>query len=70
MVVQETRVKEGYEVIYNKAVEMKVELEERIRKQVETESVALDNIIRESTEVVEVEVEDETEGDNEETMGE
>lgn len=59
MVKEEIRVKEGYEVIYNKAVEMKAELEEKIRKQVASESVALDNIIGESTEVVLVEVEDE-----------
>lgn len=59
MVKEEIRVKEGYEVIYNKAVEMKAEIEERVRKQVESESVALDNIIRESTEVVLIEVEDE-----------
>ena len=70
MVKEEIRVKEGYEVIYNKAVEMKAELEEKIRKQVESESVALDNIIGESTEVVLVEVEDETEGENEEIVGE
>lgn len=70
MVKEEIRVKDGYEVIYNKAVEMKAELEEKIRKQVEAESVALDNIIKESTEIVEVEVEDETEGENEEIVGE
>ena len=67
---EEVRVKDGYEVIYNKAVEMKAELEEKIRKQVEAESVALDNIIKESTEIVEVEFEDETEGENEEVVGE
>lgn len=70
MIQEEVRVKDGYEVIYNKAVEMKAELEERIRKQVEADAVALDNIIKESTEIVEVEVEDETEGDNEEVAGE
>lgn len=70
MVKEEIRVKEGYDVIYNKAVEMKAELEERIRKQVEAESVALDNIIEQSTEIVEVEVEDEVEGENEEVAGE
>ena len=72
MIQEEVRVKDGYEVIYNKAVEMKAELEEKIRKQVEAESVALDNIIKESTEIVEVEVEveDETEGENEEVVGE
>ena len=70
MVKEEIRVKEGYEVIYNKAVEMKAELEEKIRKQVEAESVALDNIIKESTETVFIEVEEETEGDNEEIVGE
>lgn len=70
MVKEEIRVKEGYEVIYNKAVEMKAELEEKIRKQVEAESVALDNIIKESTEVVFVEVEEETEGENEESVEE
>ena len=61
MIKEEIRVKEGYEVIYNKAVEMKAELEDKIRRQVEAEAVALDNIIKESTEIVEVEVEDETE---------
>ena len=61
MVKEEIRVKEGYDIIYNKAVEMKAELEEKIRKQVEAESVALDNIIEQSTEVVLVEVEDENE---------
>lgn len=65
VIKEEVRVKEGYEVIYNKAVEMKAELEDKIRRQVEAEAVALDNIIKESTEIVEVEVEDETEGDNE-----
>lgn len=70
VVKEEVRVKEGYEVIYNKAVEMKAELEDKIRRQVEAEAVALDNIIKESTEIVEVEVEDETEGDNEEVAGE
>lgn len=70
MVKEEIRVKEGYEVIYNKAVEMKAELEDKIRKQVEAESVALDNIIKESTEIVEVEVEEAYEGENEEIAGE
>lgn len=70
VIKEEVRVKEGYEVIYNKAVEMKAELEDKIRRQVEAEAVALDNIIKESTEIVEVEVEDETEGDNEEVAGE
>lgn len=70
MVKEEIRVKDGYDVIYNKAVEMKAELEDKIRRQVEAEAVALDNIIKESTEIVEVEVEDETEGDNEEIVGE
>lgn len=63
MVKEEIRVKEGYDVIYNKAVEMKAELEEKIRRQVEAESVALDNIIRESTETVLVEVDDEEESE-------
>lgn len=70
MIIDEIRVKDGYEVIYNKAIEMKAELEEKIRRQVEAEAVALDNIIKESTEIVQVEVEDETEGDNEEIAGE
>lgn len=63
MVKEEIRVKEGYDVIYNKAVEMKAELEEKIRRQVEAESVALDNIIKESTETVLVEVDDEEESE-------
>lgn len=70
MIKEEIRVKDGYDVIYNKAVEMKAELEDKIRRQVEAEAVALDNIIKESTEIVEVEVEDEAEDDNEEIMGE
>lgn len=70
MVKEEIRVKDGYDVIYNKAVEMKAELEDKIRRQVEAEAVALDNIIKESTEIVEVEVEDETEGENEEVVEE
>lgn len=70
MVKEEIRVKDGYDVIYNKAVEMKAELEDKIRRQVEAEAVALDNIIKESTEIVEVEVEDETEAENEEVVGE
>lgn len=70
MVKEEIRVKDGYDVIYNKAVEMKAELEDKIRRQVEAEAVALDNIIKESTEIVEVEVEDETECENEEVVEE
>lgn len=70
MIKEEIRVKDGYDVIYNKAVEMKAELEDKIRRQVEAEAVALDNIIKESTEIVEVEVEDETEGENEEIVEE
>lgn len=70
MIKEEIRVKDGYDVIYNKAVEMKAELEDKIRRQVEAEAVALDNIIKESTEIVEVEVEDETEGENEEVVEE
>lgn len=70
MIKEEIRVKDGYDVIYNKAVEMKAELEDKIRRQVEAEAVALDNIIKESTEIVEVEVEDEPECDNEEVVGE
>ena len=70
MIKEEIRVKDGYDVIYNKAVEMKAELEDKIRRQVEAEAVALDNIIKESTEIVEIEVEDETECENEELVGE
>lgn len=58
MLVQETRVKDGYEDIYDKAVELKANLEEEIRKQVEEKSISYDNIIKECIEVVEVEVEE------------
>lgn len=69
MLVQETRVKEGYEDIYNKAVELKANLEEEIRKQVEEKSISYDNIIKECIEVVEVEVDD-AECTTEEIVGE
>ena len=70
MIKQEIVVKEGYEEIYNKLVDMKGKLEEKIRKQVEEEAKTIDNMICECTDIVEVEVEDVIEETNEEIAGE
>ena len=71
MIKEEIVVKEGYEEIHSKLVEMKERLEEKIRLQVAEEAKTIDNMIAECTEVVEVEVEEEVvEGDNEEIVGE
>lgn len=71
MIVEKIVVKEGYEEIHGKLVEMKDRLEEKIRQQVAEEAKTIDNMINECTEVVEVEIEEEvTEGDNEEIVGE
>lgn len=71
MIKEEIVVKEGYEEIHSKLVEMKERLEEKIRMQVAEEAKTIDNMIAECTEVVEVEVEEEVvEGDNEEIVGE
>lgn len=70
MVEYKTVVKEGYEEIHDKLVEMKDRLEEKIRQQVAEEAKTIDNMLGECTEVVEVEVEDVTEGENEEVVGE
>lgn len=71
MIVEKTIVKEGYEEIHSKLVEMKEKVEEKIRKQVEEETKTIDNMIGECTEIIEVEVEEEVvEGENEEIAGE
>ena len=71
MIVEKTIVKEGYEEIHSKLVEMKEKVEEKIRKQVEEETKTIDNMIGECTEIIEVEVEEEVvEGENEEIVGE
>lgn len=48
-------VKAGYEEIYNKLVEMKTAIEERVRLQVAEETRTIDNMMSECTEVVIVE---------------
>ena len=58
MIVEQTIVKEGYEEIHSKLVEMKERLEEKVRLQVAEEAKTIDNMIAECTEVVEVEVEE------------
>ena len=58
MVEYKTVVKEGYEDIHDKLVEMKERLEEKIRQQVAEEAKTIDNMLAECTEVVEVEVEE------------
>ena len=70
MVEYKTVVKEGYEEIHDKLVEMKNRLEEKIRQQFAEEAQTIDNMLGECTEVVEVEVEDVAEGENEEVVGE
>ena len=60
-VITEVVVKAGYEEIYDKLVEMKAGIEEKIRKQVEEECVTIDNMLAECSEVVEKEVPDEEE---------
>lgn len=70
MIKEEIVVKEGYEEIHSKLVEMKERLEEKIRLQVAEEAKTIDNMLTECTEVVEVEVEDVAEGENEEVVGE
>lgn len=69
MVEYKTVVKEGYEEIYDKLVEMKDRLEEKIRQQVAEEAKTIDNMLAECTEVVEVEVDD-AECTTEEVAGE
>lgn len=64
-IVTEVVVKSGYEEIYDKLVEMKAGVEEKIRKQVEEECVTIDNMIAEITLVVEKEVPDELETEEE-----
>lgn len=64
-IVTEVVVKSGYEEIYDKLVEMKAGVEEKIRKQVEEECVTIDNMIAECTLVVEKEVPDELETEEE-----
>ena len=58
MIVEQTIVKEGYEEIHSKLVEMKERLEEKVRLQVAEEAKTIDNMMAECTEVVEVEVEE------------
>lgn len=69
MVEYKTVVKEGYEEIHDKLVEMKDRLEEKIRQQFAEEAHTIDNMLAECTEVVEVEVED-AECTTEEVAGE
>lgn len=64
-IVTEVVVKAGYEEIYDKLVEMKAGIEEKIRKQVEEECVTIDNMVSEITYVVEKEVPDELETEEE-----
>lgn len=64
-IVTEVVVKAGYEEIYDKLVEMKAGIEEKIRKQVEEECVTIDNMMAECTYVVEKEVPDELETEEE-----
>ena len=64
-IVTEVVVKAGYEEIYDKLVEMKAGVEEKIRKQVEEECVTIDNMVAEITLVVEKEVPDELETEEE-----
>ena len=64
-IVTEVVVKAGYEEIYDKLVEMKAGIEEKIRKQVEEECVTIDNMVSEITLVVEKEVPDEIETEEE-----
>lgn len=64
-IVTEVVVKAGYEEIYDKLVEMKAGIEEKIRKQVEEECVTIDNMVAEITLVVEKEVPDELETEEE-----
>lgn len=70
MVEYKTVVKEGYEEIHNKLVEMKDRLEEKIRQQVAEEAKTIDKMLAECTEVVEVEVDDVVEDATEEVVGE
>lgn len=71
MIKEEIVVKEGYEEIYDKLVEMKARVEEKIRRQVEEETRTIDNMIAECTEIVEVEVEEEVvDNASEEIVGE
>lgn len=71
MIKEEIVVKEGYEEIHSKLVEMKERLEEKVRMQVAEEAKTIDNMMAECTEIIEVEVEEEVvEGDNEEIVGE
>lgn len=70
MVEYKTVVKEGYEEIHDKLVEMKDRLEEKIRQQFAEEAKTIDNMLGECTEVVEVEVEDVVEDATEEVVGE
>lgn len=60
-VITEVVVKDGYQEIYDKLVEMKAGVEEKIRKQVEEECVTIDNMIAECSVVVEREIPDEEE---------
>lgn len=60
-IVTEVVVKTGYEEIYDKLLEMKAGIEEKIRKQMEEECVTIDNMIGECTTIVETEVPDEAE---------
>ena len=69
MVEYKTVVKEGYEEIHDKLVEMKDRLEEKIRQQVAEEAKTIDNMLAVCTEVVEVEVDD-AECTTEEVAGE
>lgn len=64
-IVTEVVVKAGYEEIYDKLVEMKAGIEEKIRKQVEEECVTIDNMVSEITLIVEKEVPDEFETEEE-----
>lgn len=56
MVREEVRVISGYEEIYDKLVLMKNGIEEEVRKQIEEKSRKIDNMIAEITEIVEVEI--------------